>query len=243
MPLPLTWLYAVGATIVVSAISLVGLLFISRDEQKLRRRVSLLVSLAVGALFGSAFIHLLPESAEAGLTLEKAGLLVTGAVFAFFILDKYLHWHYHGDEHGIAPTAYKVLFADGLHNFLDGIAIGAAFLVSAEIGLAATVAVILHEIPQEIGDFGILIRSGFSKAKALTFNFLSAATAVLGAVLALIVGNAAEAVMPVILALTAGMFIYIAGTDLIPELHRESPRRSFGQVLALALGILLMIFI
>jgi zinc and cadmium transporter len=204
-----------------------------------------LVSLAVGALFGDAFIHLLPESFEkSGATIDIS-ILVLAGIFAFFILEKFLRWrHEHtiGSSMSIHPVGYMNLFADGVHNLIDGMIIGAAYLVSFSVGIATTMAVILHEIPQEIGDFGVLLHAGFSKTKALFFNFLCASLAIVGVMVALLASANVENFSTLMLPLTAGGFIYIAGSDLLPELHKElKPSKSAIQFGAMITGVALML--
>ena len=145
------------------------------------------------------------------------------------------------DNCHVHPFVFTNLFGDGLHNFIDGLIIGASYLASVPIGIATTVAVILHEIPQEIGDFGVLIHGGFSKSKALFFNFFSAVTAVLGAVVALVVSSSIENITMFLIPFAAGGFIYIAGSDLIPELHKEVKiKNSLLQLLFFVLGLIVM---
>jgi zinc and cadmium transporter len=236
---------AVGA---VSLVSLVGIATISMNEKLLRRILFLLISLAAGALLGDAFIHLLPEAfAEADPLLVS--LLVIAGILGFFLLEKFLNWHHsHGDEEfspehaSIHPVGKLVLVSDGVHNLVDGLAIGAAFMVSTEIGIATTIAIALHEIPQEIGDFGLLLHAGFSRAKALFFNFVSALTAFAGLALAFYLGETHEALVPLIAAFAAGNFIYIALADLVPELQKTpGGKRSFLQFVVILIGIASML--
>ncbi len=236
---------AVGA---ISLISLIGLAALSFKEHLVRRMLFLLISLAAGALLGDAFIHLIPEAfAEAGNPLLVSLLIVAG-ILSFFLLEKCFNWHHsHGDEEfspdhaTIHPVGKLVLVSDGIHNLIDGLAIGAAFMVSPEVGIATTIAIALHEIPQEIGDFGLLVHAGFSRIKALFFNFLSAVTAFLGVALAFWLGETNELFIPLIAAFAAGNFIYIALADLVPELHKTSgKKRSFLQFLVIVLGIAAM---
>ena len=200
-----------------------------------------LISFSAGALFGDAFIHLLPEVVEShGFSLIISLSILTGIVL-FFILEKIIHWqHCHlpiTEEH-VHPFAYMNLIGDALHNFIDGVIIAASYVVSIPAGIATTLAVALHEIPQEIGDFGVLIHGGFSRSKALVLNFISALAAVLGAVLALWAAAFVERIELFLVPIAVGGFIYIAGSDLIPELHKETIlRRSILQVLAFLLGI------
>jgi zinc and cadmium transporter len=239
------WFYAIASVIVVSLVSLIGIIAMAVNEQRLRRMIFILVSLATGGLFGDAFIHLLPESfGKSGATVKPSVYVLIG-IFAFFILEKFLRWrHEHSLVSGshIHPVGYLNLFADGLHNLIDGMLIGASYLVSWPVGLATTLAVILHEIPQEIGDFGILLQAGFSKTRALLFNYLSAATAIIGTIIALSVGSRVENFSTTMLPLTAGGFIYIAGSDLIPELNKEvNLTTSLAQLAAMMAGVGLML--
>lgn len=236
------------AVLAVSALSLIGLFALSLRQDMLKRILFLLISLAAGALLGDAFIHLIPEaSAEAGA--ETAALLVLAGILTFFLLEKLLHWHHsHGDDEfspdhaRIHPVGNLVIISDGIHNLIDGLAIGAAFMVSPEIGVATAIAIALHEIPQEIGDFGLLVHAGFSRMKALLVNFVSALTAFAGLVLAFAIGEAHEGLVPLVAAFAAGNFIYIAVADLLPEIHKTTEgKRSFLQVLVIALGIAAML--
>ncbi|HLC85907.1 MAG TPA: ZIP family metal transporter [Candidatus Nanoarchaeia archaeon] len=179
---------------------------------------------------------------ESGFTISASVSLLVG-ILVLFIIEKFIHWrhcHSQSEDH-VHPFVFTNLFGDGLHNFIDGLIIGASYLASVPIGIATTVAVILHEIPQEIGDFGVLIHGGFSKSKALFFNFFSAVTAVLGAVVALVVSSSIENITMFLIPFAAGGFIYIAGSDLIPELHKEVKiKNSLLQLLFFVLGLIVM---
>ena len=246
------WLATIGSVVAVSLISLVGVTALAWREDRLRQILLWLVALAAGALFGDVFIHLLPEMFAAATDPLPLALGILGGVLAFFALEKFLAWrHEHKVEncvdcekyHGpiIAPLGHLNLAADGLHNFIDGVIIAASFLTSPAVGLATTLAVILHEIPQEIGDFGVLLHSGFSRGRAILFNLLSASLAILGAIFTLIVGQQVENAAVGLLAFAAGGFIYLAGSDLVPELHKTTDlKKSLGQFAALIIGIGLM---
>lgn len=235
------------AVFTVSLISLIGLFTLSFKESALRGVLFLLISLAAGALLGDAFIHLLPEAfAEAGSTATS--IFVLAGILSFLMLEKFLHWHHsHGDdsseEHANShPLGHLVIVSDGVHNLVDGIAIGAAFLVSPEIGIATTLAIALHEIPQEIGDFGLLLHAGFSRTKALLMNFVSALTAFVGVGIAFWLAETSETLIPLIAAFAAGNFIYIALADLVPELHKTvGGKRSIAQFIVILLGLGAMI--
>ncbi len=247
------YVYALVSVLLVSFVSLAGAFALSLKEHILRRMIFVLVSLAAGALLGDAFIHLIPETFEKLASLP-ASLLMIGGVLVFFVLEKFLHWHHvHGGEEeeknharlharAIHPTGYMILISDGLHNFLDGAIIAASYFVSIEVGIATTIAIILHEIPQEIGDFAILLHSGFSKTRALFMNFLSALAAVAGALVVIFLGALGEQVALWLLPVAAGGFIYIASADLIPELHKTTElKSSLVQFTAMLFGIIAMV--
>ena len=248
------YFYAFASVLAVSAVSLVGVFTLSLRENWLRRYLYLLVSLAVGALLGDALIHLIPEAAETFTDGTTLSLLVIAGILIFFALEKVLHWHHQHSSTGelcscetgigdtIRPTGRLILASDGLHNFLDGLILGAGYLVSVEVGLATTLAIILHEIPQEIGDFAVLLHAGYSKTRALWLNFLSALVAVIGTAAALALGAAAESLTVWLLPFAAGGFIYIALSDLVPELH-QTPRlrQALSQLLAILLGLALIL--
>ncbi len=241
----MSYIFALGSVILVSLVSMVGVFTLSIKEDKIRKYIFLLVSLAVGALLGDAFIHLIPEAFEKNTNTVVVSLLIISGILVFFVLEKFLHWHHHGDdteEDAIHPVGQLVLFSDAVHNFIDGIIIGTSFAASTHLGVATTVAVVLHEIPQEIGDFAVLIHSGYTRKRALWLNFLSALAAVLGTVVAFIFGGAGESFTNIVLPIAAGGFIYIAVADLIPELHKTKiVKQSLLQFLSLLLGVALML--
>jgi zinc and cadmium transporter len=232
------------ALVAISALSLVGSVTLTVAPKTLRKGLIVLVAFAAGALLGDAFVHILPEVAESpnGFDLTASLSLVAGVV-AFFILEKVLHWHHAHmpGEEVMHPVATMNLIGDGLHNFIDGAIIAAAFSVSTQVGIATAIAVALHEIPQELGDFGILVHTGLAPKKALLLNFATGLTAVLGGILTLAVASVASIERP-LLPFTAGAFVYIASTDLIPELHKEpEPAKSAIQVAALIAGVATMV--
>jgi zinc and cadmium transporter len=241
------WLYSLISVIIVSAISLIGIFFLSMSTDKLRKILIFLVSFAVGGLFGDALIHLLPESFEKISNNIIASLLIITGILIFFILEKFLRWrhcHIPTSKTHLHPVVTMNLVGDGVHNMLDGMIIGASFLISKTIGITTTLAVILHEIPQEIGDFGILVHGGLTPRKALTFNFFSAIFAILGTILSLTVGPYIKDYATYLLPITAGGFIYMAGSDLIPELHHDvKVSISFIQFVLILLGIVLMVLL
>ncbi len=211
---------SVGA---VSLISLVGIFTLGFKEERLKRINLFLVSFATGVLFGGALIHLLPEAfAELGSGLNTSLLVIFGIIL-FFILEKFIRWrhcHLPTSSQHLHPVVVLNLLGDALHNLLDGMIIGAGFLISTPIGAATALAVIFHEIPQEIGDFGVLVHAGLSPQKALFFNFLSALSAFVGLFISLFLGHYLRGFTLILIPIAAGGFLYIAGSDLIPELQR-----------------------
>lgn len=235
----LAWILA--STFLVSIISLVGAITLAVKENLLHRAVFCLIGFSAGALIAGAFLHLLPEALEKSQGNAAFYYVILGIVF-FFLMEKYLHWrHCHDGVCDVHAFTYLNLFGDSIHNFLDGLVIAASFIASVKLGLITTAAIILHEIPQELGDFGVLIYGGFSKKKALFFNFISALMATFGALVGYFLSEFSVGFSAFILPLTAGGFIYIGASDLIPEIHRETnPRRSFLALLAFLLGIAFM---
>ena len=249
------WLYALGSVLSVSLVSLVGVFTLSLNPERLQRIVFLLVSFAVGAMLGGAVIHLIPRAFDA-LGDQTGGLLVLAGVVTFFMLEKFLHWRHdhgvalpHDHDHGeadthIEPFALMNLVGDAAHNLIDGAVIAAAYLVSVPAGIVTTVAVMLHEIPQEIGDFGVLVYGGMEPRRALVYNFVSGLAALVGAALALTIGSQFEGFADYLLPITAGSFIYIAGSDLIPELHHHHSTpaiKSVWQLVMILLGVGVML--
>jgi len=239
------WFPVLASVVLVSLISLIGILFVAVNRERLQRLIFVLVSLAVGGLFGDVFLHLLPEAFALREAATRTSLGVLAGIFLFFILDKFLRWRHEHLLHGVGPVqpvGYINLIADGVHNLLDGMMIAAAFQVGPSVGVATTLAVVLHEIPQEIGDFGVLVFAGFSRRRALLFNFFSASLSILGAALVLLLGTRQPSFSTLLIPVTAGGFIYIAGSDLLPELHKELRiSRSLVQLLAISAGVLLML--
>lgn len=196
----------------------------------LRRYANLMVSFAVGALLTAAFIGMLPHALESGLPAEQVGAWVLAGLLGFFLLEKSALWrHSHsGDMHTCELKAVvpMVVIGDALHNFVDGVAIAAAFMVDTHLGIATAVAILLHEIPQELADFMVLLAAGLSRRRALLLNLLSGAATVAGGVLGYFMLGNARPLLPVVLALAAASFIYIAVSDLVPHLQRQPGLRA-----------------
>ncbi len=235
------WIYTIVSVLILSAISLVGVFIFFFREEKVKKISLFVVSFAVGAMFGDVFIHILPEAfGKTGSSLMTPFGVIIG-ILIFFSLEKFLRWrhcHIQNSTGHYHPVVAMNLVGDNVHNLLDGVLIGASFLVSIPIGIASAVAIILHEIPQEIGDFGMLIRFGLSKRKALIFNFISSFSAIFGALASLILGSFIKDYALFMLPLTAGSLIYLAGSDLIPELHHETKvSASLAQLVAIMMGV------
>ncbi len=239
------YLYIFGSVLIVSALSLVGVFFLSFSREFLNKLIFFLVSLSAGALIGDSFIHLIPETAaKSGGRLGPWLYLIAGLLI-FFVLEKIIHWrHCHvqtSSEHP-HPLGLMNLVGDSLHNFFDGVIIAGSFIISIPLGLATFIAVIAHEIPHEIGNFGVLIYAGYSRARAIWLNFITALVALLGALAVVLFGAQINGFGDFIVPFTAGGFIYIATADLLPELKKETAaHKSFLQLLCILLGIALML--
>lgn len=239
-----TWLYALISAVVVSLISFIGVFLLSFKQDKLNKVLLLLVCFAIGALFGNTFFHLLPESYQ-HINSAYVAWICIGGFLVFFVLEQCLHLHSHskGEDQHIKNYGYLSLYADGIHNFTDGILIAIAWMVSPEIGISTTLVIVLHEIPQEIGDFGVLLQAGFSRRKALVFNFYSACAAILGVLLTLWLGEKIDHFSMYILPFAAGGFVYLAATSLLPEVLRHTNKRNFiPYILLILTGVAVMYY-
>ncbi len=243
-----TYLYVFGSVSIISLIALVGVVALALTERFLKRSVFYLVSFAAGAMFGDAFIHLIPHTAKNfGITHFTGLYLILGLVISF-IVESFIHWHHshhYGDEceECVDPEAYMIIIGDSVHNFIDGVVIAASYLASIPVGLATTFAVFLHEFPQEIGDFGVLVHGGFSRLRAVFYNFLSALTSFMGAGLVLFLSLNTESMNQFLLPMAAGGFIYIAGSDLIPQVKdRGNLFQSLAHISLFILGAAPMYF-
>lgn len=239
----MTLIYILTATIAVSLIALAGVFALLLKKDLENKTLLVMVALSSGALIGGAFLHLLPNAiAEKGEDIAVFLFLLLGFSI-FFMLEQFLQWrHEHKTAPTIRPFSYLILTADALHNFIDGLIIAASFIISPPLGIATTLAVALHEIPQEIGDFAALVYGGFRPRKALLFNLLSGLTAVLGGVAGYLAYSIMEASMIYLLPFAAGNFIYIAAADLIPEIkHQKSLKRAALHFIVFLAGIGMML--
>jgi zinc and cadmium transporter len=238
--------YIILATIIVSLISFVGVITLTLKGQILNTILFVLIGLSAGTLMGGAFLHLLPEAVESSkefnVPLLDMFLFVLVGFILFFVIEKVLHWrHCHKGECEVHTFTYMNLIGDSIHNFIDGLIMAASFVASIPLGLTTTIAISTHEIPQEIGDFGVLIYGGFSKKKAIVLNFLVALTAVLGGLVGYLISSRIANVVLYILPFAAGGFVYIAATDLIPEMKKEvNIKKSMMTLVVFICGILIM---
>jgi zinc and cadmium transporter len=242
----LAWI--VATTFSISLIAFVGALVLAFKEQFLNKILLVLVAFSAGALIGGAFLHLIPEAIlemrvdETSLQITFTYLLIGFCVF--FVLEQVIRWHHHhATSHPqIMPLSYLLVLSDGIHNFIDGLIIAASFITSFPIGIITTLAIALHEIPQEIGDFGVLIYGGIQKRKALLINFISASTVLLGGIIGYLLRSWIGESIVFLLPFAAGTFIYIAGSDLIPEIrYKENPPQSLVRFLVFLAGIGVML--
>jgi len=229
-----------ASVILISLLSLVGVVTLTLGEKRLGEFLPIFIAFASGSLLAAAFLDLIPEA------LEKAGVIalsmVLVGVILFFIVERFIHWHHCGKEEcHVKPVAYLSLFGDGVHNFMDGVVVAAAYMTSTHLGIITTIVIALHEIPQEFGDFSVLIHSGMKARKALLYNFISALAAVFGGVAGFVFLTTIESWIPLVVATAAGGLIYIATADLMPELHKETQRSKLVlQTIALFAGILIL---
>ena len=239
------WMYTIISVVIVSLLSLIGVLTLALKKETLHKILLFFVCFAIGALFGDAFIHLIPESfKQFGLESLKTPLLILTGILIFFLMEKGIRWRTCHKEHcegHTKPFVIIILTGDTFHNFIDGMVIAASYAVDIKLGITTTIAVMLHEIPHEIGDFGALVHGGLSIKNALIFNFLSSLAAVLGAVVSLLIGNVLKGFEIGLLPITAGGFIYLAGSDLLPELYSETGvGKSIIQFICILIGIAMM---
>lgn len=235
-----TFISIVIASLFVSSIALSGAVLFVWKRLLSDKVITYFVSFAAGMLLATAFFDLLPEAAGGEIEITRVFFFTFLGIVTFFFLERFVLWFHHHDElHDTQPSAILILLGDGLHNFIDGVAIAAAYLTNPTLGLTTTLAIAAHEAPHEIADFSVLIAGGMKKARALFFNFLSGLAALLGAVSGFYFLESLEGLLSLALAFTAGMFIYIACADLIPDLHKEFKRqKNWAQSLPFILGII-----
>jgi zinc and cadmium transporter len=239
-------IYALISAFIVSLIGLAVFLALFIQSGKLKKILIFLVSFSAGGLMGGAFFHLLPESLEISKDSTLVFLYVLCGFCLFFILEKFLRWHHcHGKEcHHHLHLSYMNLIGDSLHNFIDGIIIVSAYLVSIPLGMVTTLSIISHEIPQEMGDFGVLLYSGMPKRKAMLYNFMVALLAIVGVIVGYFLIQYIQGISNFLIPAAAGGFIYIAATDLIPELQQEiNAKSSIINFIIFVFALLFMYFL
>lgn len=235
-------LYIILFTLLGSVISLIGGILLLIRKNFAIKVSHLLTSFAAGTLLGTAFFDLLPEAAEAGGDQANIFLWALIGLLIFFLLERFIHHHDPGthpqDKKSVIPL---IVIGDTVHNFIDGVAMAATFLVSIPLGIVTSIAVAVHEIPQEIGDFGLMLSKGLARKKVLMINLLSALAAIGGAILTYLAKDSITGLLPLALALTAGFFIYIAAANLIPEIHNNENRKiAFWETVLLILGVVVV---
>jgi len=230
----------IGSTFLISFIAFVGMLVLFLKEKLLNEILLILVAFSAGALMGGSFLHLLPEVILKSIDIEIFWWVLAGFIF-FFLMEKVLQWHHcHKTKHAHS-FGYMNLIGDAIHNFTDGLIIAASFIANIPLGIATTIVIAAHEIPQEIGDFGVLIYSGFKKFRALILNFIVALIIVIGGLTGYFISAYIEQSTFFLLPLAAGGFIYIAASDLIPEIRKEAEvKKSFLIFVMFLIGILVM---
>ena len=239
----LAWI--IGAGLAMSALALVGAITVLMPAPALSRLLMPMVGLAAGSLLGGAFFHMLPESVDAIGNELGVYLAVMAGFLVFFVLEQFLHWHHcHRTEHAECvdrrPLGYLILLADGLHNLIGGLAVGGAFMVDTRVGIVTWLVAAAHEIPQELGDFGVLVHSGWHRRSALAWNFASALTFLVGALVAYAIADHVE--VAYLLPFAAGNFVYIAAADLLPEItseERTSDKLETSAAFVIGLAVLL----
>ncbi len=233
--------YIVIASFLISSGALIGIFSLAAKKESLKKILLFLVSLSAGTLMGGAFLHLMPESLER-LSAAAVFSIVLFSFIIFYLIEKILRWrHCHDEECDVHSFGYMNLIGDGVHNFIDGLIIAATFLIDIRLGITTSIAIALHEIPQEIGDFGVLIYAGFKRARALILNFLIALIAMVGAIVGYFLSFYVEDLIVYLLPFAAGGFLYISTSDLIPEIRKEKDvKKSFVSFTFFLLGILIM---
>lgn len=232
-------------TFISSVLSLIGSFLLSLKEKWPKNFLLQMTALSSGVLLATAMLHLAPEAVEA-LNPELAFMVMLASIVIFFVMERIFIWHHHHEKEtccGPKPSVYLVMISDTAHNIVDGVLIAGTFLISPELGIFTAIAVAAHEIPQELADFSIMVAGGIDRKRALLFNFFSAMAAIVGAVVTYYFATQAEEIVPYILALSAGMFMYISLSDLIPELHshnESSNKQKWLQILLFFIGILLI---
>ncbi|MBP7842498.1 ZIP family metal transporter [Candidatus Woesebacteria bacterium] len=238
----MTLFYIFSVTFISSLISLLGSFFLARKKEWPKKFILQLTSFASGVLLATALLHLAPEAVET-LDAKIVFTVIFISIIVFFVLERLMLWHHHHEEDDCCdphPSAWFITFGDSIHNFLDGVLIAGAFLVNPSLGLLTAFAVSAHEIPQEIADFSIMVAGGMERKKALLLNLISAMSAVVGALVTYFFAFSIEGISPYLIAFSAGMFLYIALSDLIPQLHNHGisdSKQKWNQMALFFIGV------
>ena len=230
-----TLIWIITSTFFVSLLGFAGIFTLSMREETLKRLIFVLTSFAIGGLLGGAFFHLLPEAMQQ-LKIETALLLTLAGFLVFLIIETYFHWHL-CSECDVHPYSYLMIIGDAVHNLIDGFVITGSFLVSVPLGLATTLVIFGHEFPQELGIFGVLVNGGFDRKKAMIYSYLAQSTVIVGGVVAYFLSASIGGLSSLLLPFAAGGFIYIAASDLVPEMHKEEGIRKIISLAILFIGI------
>jgi zinc and cadmium transporter len=244
--MPTALLYGLLSTLVISIIGQIGFFVFVLKDNILKKILIFFVSFSAGSLIGGAFFHLLPDVIEKKDDVLMVFVWTIAGFCLFFVMEKFLRWHHcHDEECEEKKHLGEInMVGDGIHNFLDGVIVMAAFVVSPALGLATTISIISHEIPQELGDFGVLLYSGYNKTKAIIYNFLLSAVAILGALAGYFLSSEIGGFNNVIIPIAAGGFLYIAASDFIPEIHKEiNAKSSILNFIVFILALLFMFII
>ena len=243
-----TFQWILLVTVINGLIALLGAIIFLSLSKKSHKVLIYFVSFTTGALLGGALLHFIPEAVEE-LSLVKTTILTLAGFVIFFLLETYLHWHHchnhecneHHNHSKEKPYTHLLIYGDSVHNFIDGVIIAGSFIISIPLGIITSILIMAHELPQEISDFGVLIYGGFTKRKALVYNFLSQLTSVLGGILGyFFIGVRDQAVY--LLPIAAGGFLHIAISDLIPEIFKEKdPLKRITNMLIIVAGIIVLL--
>ena len=233
--------WILGAAVADALLGFVGVFSLWLSQRKLDSLAHILMAFAAGSLLGGAFFHLLPE-ALAEMPADEVFLVALAGFVLFILLETYLHWH-RCKECDIHPFSYMVMVGDGVHNFLGGLVLAASFLVSIPLGIATIIAIVAHEFPQQLGIFGVLVKGGFKRNKAILYSFIAQATIIPGALIGYFLAGSMDWLVPFLVPFAAGNFIYIASSDLIPEMHKAEGWDKAKGLVVFFLGIALMMWV
>ncbi|MDD2655937.1 MAG: ZIP family metal transporter [Candidatus ainarchaeum sp.] len=235
------FLWILGAALIDALLGFAGIFSFYLRDDMVKKLAFYLTAFAGGALIGGAFFHLLPEASEFFEPLQMS-LLIVGGFTAFLAIEGYFHWH-HCEDCEIHPFTYTMIVGDAIHNTIDGLVMAAAFIASIPLGIATALVIIGHEFPQQLGIFGVLFHGGFTKQKALIYSFLAQSTVIIGALLGFFLAASSEQFASMLLPIAAGGFIYIAGADLIPEVHKSRGAAKVLTFFTFILGLAFMLWI